>query len=138
MILSPAFADSSVPKIGIRSTCVTSHVESRMSSVLDQKTLRKRVANFLRRVHPTKTVVHVAADTGCSVYQVEKWLEEAGEPNAAALRRLIGAYGPDFLTAFLPGQFNWLDAAIQSRAASEVDAELAALAKRIEQIRSNL
>ena len=109
-----------------------------MSCGQDQKTLPERVANFLRQVHPSKTAVNVAADTGCSVYQVEKWLDASSAPSGPAIERLISAYGPEFLVAFMPDRFDWLDAALQVREAKAMESELDALQKRLNQLRANL
>lgn len=102
---------------------------------IDPKIFGDAVAEFLRARHPTKTAANVAADTGCTPAQVEKWLERASSPNGVALARLIHAYGPSFLSAVLPPS-DWLDDARNRQQEGELLAERAAIEARIQAFRA--
>ena len=74
-----------------------------------------RVAAFLRRRHPTKTAMNVAAATGLSPTTAKMMIERRGAPSFATLGRLLSAYGPALLAEALDNPPEWLrEAARQS------------------------
>ena len=80
------------------------------------------VASHLRRIHPTKTAEHVAADIGVPTETVRQWLRGASRPNGGAMLALVGVYGPELLAAALPDAPGWLKRALvaeQRRAAMD-------------------
>ncbi len=81
----------------------------RISSAKLPTDVGDRVISFLRRMHPSKTAQAVAADTGCGVDAIEKWLERASVPNGRAMLRLFLAYGPPFICAVVDNPPAWLD-----------------------------
>jgi hypothetical protein len=109
-----------------------------MSCVDGSKDLGGRVQEFLRSRHPIKTAANVAAETGCGLHQVKRWLEGAATPNSEAWVALIATYGPEFLAAVMPNRFDWLDAAVQAREEAALEADIAAKRKRLDQLRANL
>lgn len=109
-----------------------------MSCVDCTKDLGVRVQEFLRARHPVKTATNVAAETGCGVHQVKRWLEGAATPNGEAWVALIAAYGPDFIAAVMPERMGWLDAALQAREAAKIAEDFDALQRRLDQLRANL
>lgn len=94
-------------------------------------TVGERVVTFLKRIHPTKTAVHVAAETGVSSDAVEKWLERASVPNGLAMIRLTAAYGPEFLCAVMNNPPAWLDAAVRSERQAALEAQLLSIQNEI-------
>ena len=90
--------------------------------------------SFLRARHPFKTAAHVAADTGCSIEQVRKWLAGAAEPNHSATLRLIAAYGPEFLAAVMPQRFEWLDEGVRAARRAALKSEIAARERELESL----
>jgi hypothetical protein len=90
------------------------------SSGLDRDA-RERVADFLRRAHPSKTCERVEDRTGGAVAadRVRKWLDGAAAPDFFALLHLIRAYGADFLVFVIGGDApeSLLEAAIAERRA---------------------
>ena len=80
------------------------------SSAIVPTDLGERVAAYLRRLYVSKTAHQVAADTGCTVDAIEKWLEGASAPNGRAMLRLFLAYGPEFICAVIDNPPAWLDA----------------------------
>jgi len=97
----------------------------RNSSGTCPKNFGRSVEKFLRDVHPAKTAANVSADTGCSVAQVEKWLEGASAPNGSAFARLTCAYGPAFLSAVLPDAPGWLNVAVRAERQAALEKRMA-------------
>lgn len=97
-----------------------------------------RLKAFLRRIHPSKTAMNVAADTGCSVAQVEKWLVGEALPNCLATMRLISAYGPDFIAAMFGAEPAWLAAACAADRAKKIDLEIARREHELAELRAQL
>lgn len=102
----------------------------RQSSEFVPTDVGDRVVGFLRRLHPAKTAALVAADTGCGVDAVEKWLERASVPNGRAMLRLFLAYGPEFICAVVDNPPAWLDA--RRGAARQVELESSIARQRAE------
>ena len=94
------------------------------------KDFGEAVESFLRAKHPVKTAVNVAADTGCTPAQIEKWLEGASIPNGVAVARLIVAYGPEFLSAVLPPA-HWITEAARKSEEAALLKQRAEVEKRI-------
>jgi transcriptional regulator with XRE-family HTH domain len=92
----------------------------------------ERVIAFLRRIHPIKTAEAVSADTGVQASTVRKWLERASAPSFAALFRLLGAYGPEFVCACMNTPPEWLSEAARKEEARRLRAEIDALTARLE------
>jgi hypothetical protein len=90
-----------------------------------------RVAAFLRGRFPVKTAECVAAETGVAAETVRQWLKGVARPGFPHLLALIGAYGPEFLSAMFPNAPRWLEAARRAERQRELEAELAALAARL-------
>lgn len=103
-----------------------------MSSDHRPKSLGENVQRFLRTKYPHKTAACVAADTGCNIKQVGKWLEGASAPGGDAMLALVEAYGPEFLAAVLPRQFDWVSEACDRREMAELRAQQARVNARIE------
>jgi hypothetical protein len=97
-----------------------------------------RLRTFLRRIHPSKTAANVAADTGCSADQVEKWLVSTALPNCLATMRLVAAYGPEFLAAMFGTAPAWLDAACAADRAKKIDLEIARREQELADLRAQL
>jgi hypothetical protein len=108
----------------------------RKSSVVAQTVLGDRLKAFLRRLHPSKTAMNVAADTGCSAAQVEKWLEAGTLPNCVAMMRLIAAYGPEFLAAMFEAPPAWIVAACVAERGARIDSEIAQREREIDDLKS--
>jgi hypothetical protein len=81
-----------------------------MSSTNDATDVAKSIADYLRSKHPVKTAESVAADTGCTVAAVKRWIYSDSAPSCACLFKLIQAYGPDILAAVLPPS-SWIERA---------------------------
>lgn len=110
----------------------------RQLSGLATNDVGSRVALFLRRRHPTKTVDHVAADLaawGVGAAAISKWLERSSAPGAKAWVALIGCYGPEFLAAVMPSSPRWLDEAYRAETQRRIEAEIAALEAQREALR---
>lgn len=114
----------------------------RVSSVTASKTVGicptivgERVAAFLRSRHPVKTAINVAAETGCSADQIEKWIERSSSPSGPALVRLVWTYGPELL-AVLPGAPAWLDRAQRDERAREIKAQIEAAQAELAELRA--
>jgi transcriptional regulator with XRE-family HTH domain len=91
-----------------------------------------RIIAFLRHVHPVKTVENVAADAGIPGGTVAKWLERGSAPNAAAIFKLLQAYGAPFACAAMESPPAWLSAAAREDEKRRLRAEIAALQARLE------
>lgn len=100
----------------------------------DPKIFGEAVANFLTSRHPMKTAANVAAETGCSVHQIEKWLERASAPSGVALMRLIWAYGPEFLAAMSPRAPGWLNESVRSQRQARLEEDIAAKQRELESL----
>ena len=107
----------------------------RQSSAIQPTDVGNRVVGFLRRLHPNKTAVAVAADTGCGIDAVEKWLERASVPNGLAMIRLFLAYGPDFICAVVDNPPAWLDARQSAARQIELESSIARQRAELEQLR---
>lgn len=94
------------------------------------------MVSFLRSRHPQKTAVNVAAETGCSVDQVEKWLERSSLPNGHGCLALVAAYGPEFLCAVIPSPPEWLNAAHREARRQRLEAEISARQAELDALRS--
>lgn len=106
-------------------------------SVAERTSAADRVAAFLRRLHPIKTAENVAADTGLNADTVQKWLDRGSMPSAVGLIYLVGAYGPDFLSACMGDRApEWLTAAGQDAELARLKAEREALDARIAALRN--
>lgn len=106
-------------------------------SVAERTTAAGRVADFLRRLHPSKTAENVAADTGLNAVTVQKWLDRGSMPSAVCLIYLVGAYGPDFLAACMGEKTPaWLTLAGQDAELARMQAEREALDARIAELRN--
>ena len=97
----------------------------------NSKIFGEAVVGFLRGRHPIKTAANVAADTGCSPAQIEKWLEGVAAPSGIAFARLIAAYGPDILSAVLPPT-HWITKASQDKHEVELIAARDELQRKID------
>lgn len=71
---------------------------------VDGRTLAERVAEFLRRQHPVKTALCVAAEIDVPANTVRKWLEQGNAPSGAAYDALVCRYQAPFLCAVHPEQ----------------------------------
>lgn len=102
----------------------------------DPKLFGEAVANFLATKHPTKTAASVAADTGCSIHQIEKWIEGASAPAGLAMLRLIAAYGPEFIAAVMQPRLRWIDEALNREIEADLLAEIDAANARLKALRA--
>ena len=107
----------------------------RQSSAFVPTDVGDRVVGFLRRLHPSKTAQSVAAETGCGVDAIEKWLERASVPNGRAMLRLFLAYGPAFLCAVVDNPPAWLDARQSAARQIELEASIARQRAELDQLR---
>lgn len=107
-----------------------------MSSEIEPKVFGQRIVNFLRRRHPAKTAYNVARDTGCTVAQVNKWLELASTPNGVAFTRLIFAYGPELLASIYDSAPRWLDGAVRADKQARLESRIAADRQQLERLLS--
>ena len=87
------------------------------------------LAAFLRRRHPSKTAVRVAADTGLPADSVKKWLSGEVQPSGRAMLALVCAYGPDFISASVKGAPEWCNSDLRAAKIAKLKAELAELEK---------
>ena len=60
------------------------------------------MSGFLRKVHPIKTLEHVASDLGITVDAVAKWRTRKSLPGALTLMRMVVIYGPEFFYCVAP------------------------------------
>lgn len=125
----PAFA----PPVGL--TKAVSRRPARKASTDAPTTVGDRIGDFLRARHPSKTAENVAAETGCSVDQVEKWLERGSAPNAPAMCRLIAAYGPEFLCAAMHSPPDWLHMAVRAERSRALEAEIQQRQRELDRLR---
>ena len=88
------------------------------------------LGDFLRVRHPIKTAEAVAALGVAPVETVRGWLKGYAKPTGAATLALIGAYGPEYLAAALPG-LSWLAQAKRAE-------RMAALERRAADLRQDL
>ena len=93
-----------------------------------------RIAAFLRTRHPTKTAECVQAEADIPADTVRQWLKGVSRPGFVGLLSLIGAYGPEFLAAALPNAPAWLEGAVREQRRVALDAERAALMRRLGEI----
>ncbi|WP_331292380.1 MULTISPECIES: hypothetical protein [Methylobacterium] len=93
-----------------------------------------RLCSFLRGRHPVKTAENVAAETGIPVATVASWLDRGSSPNAWALLSLVGAYGADVLCAAMENPPAWLRAAARQAERERVEAEIAALRAKLDEV----
>jgi hypothetical protein len=101
-----------------------------MSSLKEARSATLTVAQYLASKYPTKTAEKVAADTGCTVSTVKRWLYSESAPSFECFRKLILAYGPDILAAVLPPT-SWVERARASLHEDKLRADLAAAQKRL-------
>lgn len=78
--------------------------------------------------------MNVAADTGCSAAQVEKW--STSLPGFIATMRLIAAYGPEFLAALFENPPAWIVAACAAERGARIDSEIARRERELEELKS--
>jgi hypothetical protein len=93
-----------------------------------------RVCDFLRARYPDKTAANVHADTGVRIKTVEKWLSRVSAPGAAHLVVLVTIYGPEFLSALLPGRLAWLDSAAREQERLRLEDDIRRLRARLDQV----
>lgn len=74
----------------------------RKIGVLEPQVFGGRIAEFLRRIHPSKTAANVEAETRISSRTISKWLEGASSPSGNAYHRLIQIYGPELFVFVEP------------------------------------
>jgi hypothetical protein len=91
-----------------------------------------RFVGFLRDRHPCKTAENVAADTGCSVAAVSKWIERRSLPMLPSFLRLVNAYGPEFLAALMNAPDGWLVEARRSARQQELEAQRARIDRELD------
>lgn len=101
-----------------------------MSATKDATTATKSVSEFLRDKYPAKTAEHVAADTGCTVAAVKRWIYSDSAPSCACLLKLINAYGPELLSAVLPPS-SWIERARAELHQEKLEADLADAEQRL-------
>ena len=82
------------------------------------------LASFLRRIHPSKTPMHVSADTGLPPDSVKKWLSGEVQPNGRAMLALVCAYGPDFISASVKNPPAWCNRDLRAANIARLEAEL--------------
>lgn len=90
------------------------------------------LAAFLRREHPAKTAIHVAARTGESRETVRKWLRRETRPGMRATLVLVCVYGLPLVEACIRRQPSWLAQARAESGRHALAAQLAALRPQIE------
>lgn len=95
-----------------------------------------RIAAFLRAAHPSKPAAHAAAATGYSTARIEKWLEGAAAPSGEAALRLLAAYGPALFTSVYPDAPAWVRVAERAHRAAQLEAEIGARQRELDDIRS--
>lgn len=101
-----------------------------MSSITDATPVTKSVADYLRDKYPAKTAEHVAADTGCTVAAVKRWIYSDSAPSWDCAVKLIKAYGPELLAAVLPPTA-WIEKARAELQHEKLMAELAEAERRL-------
>lgn len=95
-----------------------------------------RIIAHLRALYPVKTAECVAADTGLPVETVQTWIDRGSCPNLIGYLRLLGAYGPDFVAASMGERApNWLTRAGQEAELARLEAERAAIERRMADLR---
>lgn len=104
------------------------------AGVNDTQACPERAIAYIRKLHPSKTADHVAADTGISPDTVRKWLEGVAKPSWVAFSRLIFAYGPSFLTAVYPKAPAWLDDAHRRERLAALEAAQARIQAEIAEL----
>lgn len=87
---------------------------------------------FLRRTHPLKPAMHVAALTGESVETVRKWLRYETRPGMRATIVLVCVYGLPLVEACVRRHPVWLVAASANRGRHALADQLAALRPQID------
>ena len=107
-----------------------------MSQHRKATTATKSVAEYLADKYPTKTAEHVAADTGCTVPAVKRWLYSGSAPNFECFGKLISAYGPDILSAVLP-QASWVERALADLHEEKLRTDLADAERRLAEFHAN-
>lgn len=101
-----------------------------MSSTKMVTRVTNPIADFLSRKHPAKTAESVAAETGCTVAAVKKWIYCDGKPSHDCFLKLIAAYGPDILAAVLPPS-SWIEKARAEIQQDKLEADLANAERRL-------
>lgn len=99
----------------------------------EETTDAERVCAFLRAKHPVKTAANVSADTGIAAKTVEKWLERTSSPSWPHGLLLVTAYGPEFLCAVMKHPPGWMTEDGRAERRARVTAQMAALARQLEQ-----
>lgn len=97
--------------------------------------LGERVVDFLRAMHPVKTVENVSADTSIGTHTVAKWMERASVPGGIAIMRLIAVYGPEFLIAAFPNVPPWLRDASRAYQLDRLSERHEALRRELDELR---
>lgn len=101
-------------------------------SVAARTSAAERLADYLRRKHPSKTAENVAADANLNADTVQKWLDRGSMPSAVGLLYLVGAYGAEVLcAAYGKDSPAWLTTARQDAELARLKAERAAIEIRI-------
>ncbi len=97
----------------------------------------ERVAAFLRRAHPERTVDNVVADLtawGIQHATVAKMLERQSAPGAIMMFALIWAYGPEFLADVHPAPLGWLRPALQEQEVTALRRDFEAMQQRLDRL----
>ncbi|MBJ7543239.1 hypothetical protein [Rhodomicrobium udaipurense] len=95
-----------------------------------------RAVAFLRAQHPENTAKAIEAET-CglvSMHTAKKWLTGDAAPNFKATLALICVYGPNFLSAVLHEEPQWVVRATRAERLAALEAEHARLQREIETI----
>ena len=100
--------------------------------VRSPQNLGERIVEFLREVHPVKTIDSVAADIGVARSTVAKWLEGACTPGAIPFIKLMGAYGPEFVVAVWPNAPKWMHQAYRDHQEEDLNRQMEAIRRKLE------
>ena len=89
---------------------------------------------FLKAKHPLKTTHCVAVDTGISPHTIDKWFNGTSKPGWHHTMMLIGAYGPEFLSAVCPSCRVWIEPSRKLEEFRELQAQRVQLNQQIKDL----
>nr|WP_321463972.1 hypothetical protein [uncultured Cohaesibacter sp.] len=108
--------------------------------------LRDRLADFLRKQHPTNTAKEVGRKAKLPPRTVERWLAGLSSPRLEHFIRLLHAYGPALLKAAMDddsirtmkrnGGFDWVDRLRAAEDQQKAEADLERVQRALTALRS--
>ncbi|SFO77356.1 hypothetical protein SAMN04488056_112145 [Cohaesibacter marisflavi] len=108
--------------------------------------LRDRLADFLRKQHPTNTAKEVGRKAKLPPRTVERWLAGLSSPRLEHFIRLLHAYGPALLKAAMDddcirtmkrnGGFDWVDRLRAAEDQQKAEADLERVQRALNALRS--